>query len=66
MERRSLKEIRKSKHMSRMFVCDRLHITPNALSRKESGSRKFTVVEFSLLLDLYEVSPSEVLEAVQV
>lgn len=65
MERRSLKEIRKSKHMSRMYVCDRLHITPNALSRKESGSRKFTLVEFGILMDLYEVEPSEVLEVVQ-
>lgn len=65
MERRSLRDIRKSKHMSRAFVCDRLHITPNALSRKEGGSRKFNVIEFGILLDLYEVNPSEVLETVQ-
>lgn len=65
MERRSLRDIRKSRHMSRAFVCDRLHITENALSRKESGSRKFTLVEFGKLLDLYEVEPSEVLEIVQ-
>lgn len=51
--------------MSRAFVCDRLHITPNALSRKEGGSRKFNVIEFGILLDLYEVNPSEVLETVQ-
>lgn len=51
--------------MSRAYVCDRLGITTNALSRKESGSRKFTLIEYGKLLDLYEVDSSEVLEVVQ-
>jgi transcriptional regulator with XRE-family HTH domain len=63
--RKSLRDIRKERHMSRAYVCDRLGITTNALSRKESGSRKFTLIEYGKLLDLYEVDSSEVLEVVQ-
>lgn len=58
--KKTIREIRKEKHVSRMYICDRLGIKPNTLSQKESGLRKFTNKEISAICDILEVTPHDV------
>lgn len=57
---KTAREIRKERFMSRKFVCQKLGIKPNSLSKKESGLRKFTLQEALLLSNLYQVAPTDV------
>lgn len=59
---KTVRELRKEKHVTRMYICDRLGIKPNTLSQKENGSRKFTNCELMAICDILEVAPHEVKE----
>lgn len=55
-----LREARKKKKMTRLFVQMETGIKPNTLSRKEHGSRGWTIDEFQMLCDLYGIAdPTE-------
>ena len=57
----NLREIRKAKKMTRVYVYAQTGIKPNTLSRKENGSRPWTIHEFQSLCDLYGIlKPLEV------
>jgi len=57
-----LREVRKSRKMSRLFVEAETGIKPNTLSKKESGLRPWSVPEFQMLCDLYGVSDPTALD----
>ena len=51
----TLREMRKERRMSRPFVEYKTGIKPNTLSKKESGLRNWTIQEFAMLCELYEI-----------
>lgn len=60
--KKTVRELRKERHINRLYMCDRLGIKPNTLSRKEDGSRKFTNRELMAICDILGVAPHEVEE----
>lgn len=50
-----LKQIRLSKGLKQNYVAKCLGIKPNSLSRKENGSREFTVDELYKLCIMYDI-----------
>ena len=56
-----LREIRKSKFLTRKFVASKLGIQPNTLSKKESGLRAWTIQEIEKQCELYDIEDPTVL-----
>ena len=58
--KRTLKEIRESKGITKVHICSVLGISRQTLDNKESNKTKFSALEVQKLCDEYNVSITEI------
>lgn len=59
----TLKDLREQAGLSVKEVAETLKITPRAYARYEQGTRRINIEQVLILVELYEVSEREVIEA---